>query len=190
MADTNRIDGDLCTLCGACVEICVRHVLKMDGETVEAAEPTHCILCGHCSAVCPVDAIRVPGVVREEFVDAPKPHDLPSPQQLMGLMRSRRSVRKFLRKPVERDLIEKVIEAGRFAPTGGNRQPIRYAVVHTPEKMETVRNLTVLELVDHATTMDKAIKKIEATGRPLSLGEQINRYYVDIFHEIAELNSE
>ncbi|NPV10062.1 MAG: hypothetical protein HPY83_19115 [Anaerolineae bacterium] len=44
-------------------------------------------------------------------------------------IKGRRSVRSFLDKPVPRELIETIIDAGRWAPTGANMQLWRFVVV-------------------------------------------------------------
>jgi nitroreductase len=44
-------------------------------------------------------------------------------------IRTRRSIRKYKSEPVTRELVEKVLEAGRWATTGGNRQPWEFYVV-------------------------------------------------------------
>jgi nitroreductase len=44
-------------------------------------------------------------------------------------IRTRKSVRKFLDKPVEREKLLEVLEAGRLAPSASNRQEWRYVVV-------------------------------------------------------------
>lgn len=41
----------------------------------------------------------------------------------------RRSIRNFKKKPVPDNLIKRVLEAGRFAPTAGNAQPWKYIVI-------------------------------------------------------------
>lgn len=48
-------------------------------------------------------------------------------------IRTRRSVRKFLDKPVPRDLLDQVIEAGCFAPSGHDRQPWAIVVITNQE---------------------------------------------------------
>lgn len=48
-------------------------------------------------------------------------------------IKTRRSVRSYLDKPVPKDLIEKVLEAGNYAPTGNNRQAWRFVVVTEAE---------------------------------------------------------
>ena len=44
-------------------------------------------------------------------------------------IKTRRSVRSYKPDPVPRELIEKVLEAGNYAPTGSNRQNWRFVVV-------------------------------------------------------------
>lgn len=46
------------------------------------------------------------------------------------LYRRRRSCRDFTDEPVSRELILELLEAGRWAPSGGNLQPWRFVVVH------------------------------------------------------------
>lgn len=49
------------------------------------------------------------------------------------LMKNRRSVRSFQPKPVPLDVLERMVDAARLAPTGANLQPLRYLVVTEPE---------------------------------------------------------
>ena len=44
-------------------------------------------------------------------------------------IKTRRSVREYLNKPVPEENIKKIIDAGRYAPTGLNLQPWRFVVV-------------------------------------------------------------
>lgn len=55
---------------------------------------------------------------------------------------TRRSTRKYLDKPVERELLEKVIEAGRYAPSGGNSQTNHFIVVQDRKVIEKLVELT------------------------------------------------
>ena len=47
----------------------------------------------------------------------------------------RRSVRRFRQGPVAREDLDRMIDAGRYAPTPFNRQPVRFAVISSPEKV-------------------------------------------------------
>lgn len=50
-------------------------------------------------------------------------------EKIIDLMKSRRSVRGYLNKPVERNDVLAVIEAGRWAPSAYNKQPWKFIVV-------------------------------------------------------------
>ena len=47
----------------------------------------------------------------------------------LTLIKTRHSTRKFSDKPVEKEKLEQVIEAGRFAPSGGNNQTTHFIVI-------------------------------------------------------------
>jgi nitroreductase len=57
------------------------------------------------------------------------------------LIRARYSVRAYKPDPVPGPLLEKVLEAGRLAPTAANRQPFRLLVVRTEGRQEELRRL-------------------------------------------------
>jgi nitroreductase len=45
------------------------------------------------------------------------------------LIRTRRSTRKYLNKPVEEEALQQIVEAGRYAPSGSNSQTTRFFVI-------------------------------------------------------------
>jgi nitroreductase len=59
------------------------------------------------------------------------------PQDIFSVIKDRRSVRYWKKKPVSREIIHKVIEAATYAPTAFNRMEWRFFVAETPlESME------------------------------------------------------
>lgn len=48
--------------------------------------------------------------------------------EALTALKTRRSIRRFLQKPVEREKLEQILECARFSPTAANRQPIKYAL--------------------------------------------------------------
>lgn len=54
------------------------------------------------------------------------------------LIASRRSVRRFKADPVPADLLVRMVDAGRLAPSAANLQPLRYLVVTDPERRADV----------------------------------------------------
>ena len=65
----------------------------------------------------------------------------------LNLVKKRQSTRRFLDKPVERDKIERCIEAARLAPSATNTQPWKFIVVDNPELREKVANKTFNQIV-------------------------------------------
>jgi ferredoxin len=56
---TLKLDGDKCTGCGMCLEVCPHGVFRMNGGRAEIAERDACMECGACSRNCPFDAVLV-----------------------------------------------------------------------------------------------------------------------------------
>lgn len=52
------------------------------------------------------------------------------------VIRNRKATRKFSNKKVEQEKLDKILEAGRIAPTAKNNQPIKIYVVNTNEGIE------------------------------------------------------
>jgi len=55
------------------------------------------------------------------------------PEALLALLQGRRSVRRYCPDPVPEEMIEQVLEAGRWAPSASNRQPWTFVVVRDEE---------------------------------------------------------
>ena len=60
----------------------------------------------------------------------------------LQLAQKRYSCRKFLNKEVEQEKIEKVLEAGRWAPTACNFQPQRILVITDKDKINALKECT------------------------------------------------
>ncbi|WP_040214176.1 nitroreductase family protein [Clostridium polynesiense] len=55
---------------------------------------------------------------------------------VLSAIKERRSIRKFSSKPVEKEKLNKVLEAGRLAPSARNTQPWRFIVVDDKELIQ------------------------------------------------------
>lgn len=111
-----------CTGCGLCVEVCKDFSLILQDNKVRlAADPAFgCIACGHCMAICPEGAIEISGrtLSASDLFDLSAFGSLPEYDQMMNLLRHRRSIREFRDRPVEKAMIEQILEAARQAPMG------------------------------------------------------------------------
>lgn len=61
--------------------------------------------------------------------------------EMLEFIKSRRSTRKFQARPVEPEKLEAVLEAGRYAPSGGNSQTTHFLVIRSPEVLDTLARL-------------------------------------------------
>ena len=67
--------------------------------------------------------------------------------KFLDLVKTRQSVRKYLDKPVEREKIERCLEAARLAPSASNSQPWSFIVVDDPKLKEAVAKETFSQLI-------------------------------------------
>lgn len=52
---------------------------------------------------------------------------------ILDLIKSRRSIRKYKTDPIPEEIITKILEAGRWAPSADNSQPWSFIVLRSPE---------------------------------------------------------
>ena len=76
--------------------------------------------------------------------------DMIQPDELLQLMKERRSIRKFKEDPVPDSSIEKILEAARWCQSASNRQPWRFIVL---------RNKDLNEKLSHFATYGKFLKQ-------------------------------
>ena len=138
------VDEGKCIRCRACVRVCPAEIfIQEDITKVPVAEQIEsCIVCGHCMGVCPSDA-----VAHSDF-PADKVHPLeddklPTPEEVMLLIRSRRSGRVFSGKPVPEDKLGTILEAAHRAPTGSNVQQTDFTLVTDPEVLKKISEYTL-----------------------------------------------
>ena len=141
---TIEVDKKTCVGDGKCVEVCPRHILKMNEQArVPEFIPGGgeiCINCGHCFAFCPPGAIKLSTMDVQDSMrlDYSK---LPSSEQIELFLKGRRSIRVYKDEPVAKEAIEKLLDIARYAPSGINRQPVNWAVVVGKDKVHDLGDL-------------------------------------------------
>ncbi len=120
------VNYEKCVGCGLCIKDCPNTHLYMENKKAKAAE-SGCIECGHCFAICPTNAIKMEGY---DCTDYPVTSmtELDS-DKFLSAIKSRRSVRHFTAQPVEDEKLYKILEAGRYCPTGGNSQNVAFTIL-------------------------------------------------------------
>jgi nitroreductase/NAD-dependent dihydropyrimidine dehydrogenase PreA subunit len=175
------IDKNLCTLCGRCVGVCLRGVLGEREKSIVVTDPGSCNLCGHCKAVCPSNAPTLSDLNENEFELAPNFDELSHPSVFMRFLRRRRSQRIYNSKPVEIEKLKMIIEAGRFAPSGGNRQGVEYTVVTRRDVLGRAVTLTLRTLQEQGKLVEQAFDRYRRLKEPLPEEYHSMQHYPAIF---------
>ena len=138
-----QINESKCIGCDRCISACPSAILlKSESNQPKIDSIERCIECGHCVAICPTNAI-----CHSTFPDQ-KVHNidnslLPSSEQVLELIKSRRSNRNFSKAPIPIESIHKILEAAHRAPTASNLQKVSFTVITSPEKLREVSLFTI-----------------------------------------------
>lgn len=120
-----------CLKCGICAEICPKGIIAMDDEGfpfLSEENAKYCALCGHCEAVCTTQALRNTLLPEMKIIQQEKLQEINS-ENLTEYFRNRRSIRKFLSKPVDKSTLEKIFETVIYSPTGVNMQQNKWIMI-------------------------------------------------------------
>jgi nitroreductase len=74
----------------------------------------------------------------------------------LKLCRARRSTRRFSDRPVEKEKVERCLEAARLAPSASNRQPWRFIVFDDPAEKEKLARAVFKGIYSASDRFDKA----------------------------------
>ncbi len=160
-----EIDSDTCTRCGTCIQVCPIGIItpgnEGDAPSVDPERTGLCLSCGQCEAFCPPGALTL------------NTRSTPAPRAFAGetiraadlgvYLKSRRSIRHFLKKPVDRETIKSILDIARYAASAGNGQPVEWLVIHDPARVQEIARLTA----DWMRTMAAGSHPLGAYVRPM-----------------------
>ncbi len=178
------IDEGKCNLCGICVPVCVRRILKLGNKSAEVTDRSLCLACGHCKAVCPTDAPQISGL-NEQFTPVPLRKEMPTAAALFPFLRRRRSLRVYQSQPVEKAKLKMLIEAGRYAPTGANRQACEYTVVSGRKILDQVCTLATRALEEEGKKIQENVNQYRQAKKPLPEELNSQQYFPAVWERIA-----
>ncbi len=138
------INHETCDTCRKCVQVCPAGILvqKRKKEPIGAEHMENCIVCGHCVDACQTGSLRHSAFPAETIhpIDYSR---MPLPEQVMLLIKSRRSNRALSRKGVPQEKLDQILEAARYAPTASNRRQVSCTVITDPDKLRQVADFTI-----------------------------------------------
>lgn len=136
------VDRDRCNGCGLCLEVCPSDTLSLvNGKAAVTGDRS--LSCGQCAAVCPVGAITVGNLDPEshgfetfQMDFSWLPWGKADPGELVRLMASRRSCRRYTDQPVTPETLRDLVKIGVTAPSGTNSQLWSFTLV--PDRKEMI----------------------------------------------------
>ena len=141
MIKSITVDKSKCIHCGMCIRDCILQCINFDSEKfpcyIENGDKI-CVGCQHCMAICPKGALSFGGKNPDES-DATGYGDS---EDLLRLIKSRRSVRFFQKQDIPREKLSKIIDMLAFPPKGGNVDSLHFSIVGTVEKMRAIEKFT------------------------------------------------
>ncbi len=140
------VDREKCQRDGICVEICPARLIELKDKDAYPAPidggDKLCISCGHCVAVCPHGAMSH-AVMKPEQCPPVNEDWVFGPEQLEHFLRYRRSIRNYKKKRVAREVLTKLINIARFAPSGHNLQPVKWLVIYEGDEVQRMAGFVI-----------------------------------------------
>jgi nitroreductase/NAD-dependent dihydropyrimidine dehydrogenase PreA subunit len=170
------VDREKCKRDGICAEVCPVAIIEFKNKeafpSLIAGGDQLCIRCGHCVAVCPHGAMSHTIMTPEECLTV-NDDWLFGTEQVEHFLRYRRSIRNYKNRPVEKEVLTKLINVARFAPSGHNRQPVKWLVIYEPDEVQRMAGF-VIDWMRHLIKENSPLVTAMHLNRVVSFWEKGN----------------
>ena len=139
------VNEELCIKCSLCAQVCPSWLISFDEKGFPEILPPNearCIECGHCVLYCPTEANTLSFINQNKLLKA-RELSLPAKQEAINFIKSRRSIRRFKKEIISKELFAEIFEVVNQAPTASNKQPVRWIISDDPQKTEEVANMVL-----------------------------------------------
>lgn len=134
-----KINEDKCISCGLCAQDCPVGIIDMNPKpSIRKSREKLCLKCQHCLAICPTAAVSILGNKPEDSLSADG--ERPTYEGMTRLIKTRRSIRKYLHEDLDQHLIQELLETTAFAPTGHNYNTVHFTLIDKREELELFRD--------------------------------------------------
>lgn len=141
------INNEKCIHCGMCINDCTAGCLEFDANSIPTFTENgaeRCIKCQHCLSICPTGALSVLDKKPENSFPV---MDKFNSDELLNLIRSRRSVRHYKQENVSTEDIAKLKNILNWVPTGCNFHKLHFSFIDDIEVMNEFRDYVNSKLV-------------------------------------------
>ena len=129
-----EVDINKCVKCGLCIDDCITGCLEKDSNGIpHMTDKNRCIDCQHCFCICPQGAIIFEGISSDNSEQTDY-------NNILSLMKSRRSVRQYKQENVSEEKLNKLKEMLNYVPTGCNSHSLHFSIVEDKDAMEEIRD--------------------------------------------------
>jgi len=137
-------DKEKCTACGICSTICPAGIICSEKKGIHPSllnmKPYATAVGTAKLSILECNCSKLSGVSPSRCYNK---HWTDQTRYSHKYIQIRRSIRAFKNKSVEKEKIEGIFEAVRFAPSAMNAQPVKWLVVNDPAEIKKFANLTI-----------------------------------------------
>lgn len=169
-----EFDREKCIKCGKCAKDCITYSIEIDKEGFPAISNdglNRCFSCQHCYAICPTGAITFNNKSAQEA----SPANYANPEDILSLIKSRRSIRQYKEEEVSQELLNKLKQMLPYIPTGCNYNSLHFSFIESRSAMDNIReyvNKKILKLISNRFT-EKYTGKFKKFKTAFENGEDI-----------------
>lgn len=162
------IDTNKCIGCGMCVKVCVAYNIAISNKKAKTVSDD-CLMCGQCTAICPKKAISISGYTTGQ-IDKSRDTRL-KPDEILEVIRFRRTIRQFKQKEIPKEVIEQILEAGRLTHTAKNMQDVSFVVLNKEKN----------RVEQMAVSLFRKLKPLADLFSPMARNRKIDEHFF-FFH--------
>jgi len=184
------IDKEKCSNCQQCVFDCVATNFRLDENNEVRFNQVGCIGCGHCISICPEDAILYKGMRDEPitFEGVQDPSSIISYEMFQKFIRAKRSIRQYKKEKVPNELLEKVFNSMRYAPTGSNIRGLKCLIISNDERKKILSDAILDRIISSSMVPDAYARRLNSKKKRGLDPIFYDAPHIMIFHSASQMD--